>query len=74
MFKTIELVGRERILDALNVLLFLRDELLVLEVYRQFLLDDDVDLPIDASLFNELDNEDVENTDLINPFMFFYPD
>jgi hypothetical protein len=30
----------------------------------------DVDLPIVASLFNELDKEDVENTDLISPLMF----
>ena len=56
------------------MLLFLRDELLVLEVSKQCLLEDDVDRPIDASLFNELDNDDVENTDLINPFIFFYPD
>lgn len=33
-------------------------------------LEGDVDLPIEANLFNELESDDVEKTDFINPFMF----
>lgn len=48
------------------------DNELLFEVYNPLMirLEDDVDLPIDANLFNELERDDVENTDFINPLMF----
>ena len=54
-------------------LLFFDTELLF-EVYNPLIirLELDADLPIDASLFKELDKEDVENTDFINPFMLLF--
>lgn len=58
----------------MTILEFLDNELLLFDVSRPFiiLLDDDVDLPIEANLFSELESEDVENTDFINPLMFVF--
>lgn len=52
------------------MLVFFDNELLFV-VCKPFiiLLDEDVDLPIDANLFNELESEDVEKTDFINPLI-----
>lgn len=36
------------------------------------LLEEEVDRPIEASLFRELDRDEVENTDLIRPLMFYF--
>jgi len=57
----------------MTMLEFLDKELLF-DVYNplMILLDDDVDLPMEANLFNELESEEVENTDLIKPFMFVF--
>lgn len=47
------------------------DNELLFDVYNPLiiLLEDDVDLPIEANLFKELEREDVENTDFIRPFI-----
>ncbi len=60
-----------RFLDDITILEFFDNELLF-DVYKPLiiLLDDDVDLPIEANLFKELEREVVEYTDFIRPFMF----
>lgn len=71
MVETYELEGLEtKFLDDITMLEFLDNELLF-DVYNPLiiLLEDDVDLPIEANLFKELEREDVENTDFIRPFI-----
>lgn len=62
-----------RFLDDITILEFFDNELLF-DVSNPLiiLLEDEVDLPIEANLFKELEREDVENTDFINPFMFVF--
>lgn len=71
MVETYELEGLEtKFLDDITMLEFFDNELLF-DVYNPLiiLLEDDVDLPIEANLFKELEREDVENTDFIRPFI-----
>ena len=66
-----------RVLEGLDEIFLediMREEFLDkerLDVSRPFtiLCDGEVDLPIEANLFNELERDDVENTFLINPFI-----
>jgi hypothetical protein len=71
---TYELVGRDISFEDDIILVFFDNELLLFDVYKPLIirLEDDVDRPIEASLFNELERDDVENTDFINPFMFVF--
>lgn len=59
-----------RFFDDIMMLVFFDNELFF-EVYKPFiiLLDEDVDRPIEANLFKELESEDVEKTDFINPLI-----
>lgn len=62
-----------RFLEDITILEFFDNELLF-DVYKPLiiLLEDEVDLPIEANLFNELEREDVENTDFIRPFILVF--
>ena len=65
--------GRFRDECGITRLLFFDNELLF-DVYSPLIirLEFDVDRPIVASLFRELDKDDVENTDFISPFMLLF--
>jgi len=68
--ETYELEGLEtRFLDDITILEFFDNELLF-DVYNPLiiLLEDDVDLPIEANLFKELERGDVENKFFTMPF------
>lgn len=69
MVETYELEGLEtRFLDDIIMLEFFDNELLF-DVYNPLIiLLDDIDLPIEANLFKELERGDVENKFFTMPF------
>ncbi len=59
-----------RFLDDITILVFLfREDPLEVSKPLTKRLEGEVDLPIEANLLRELDREEVEKTDLINPLM-----
>lgn len=59
-----------RFFDDITILVFLfREDPLEVSKPLTKRLEGEVDLPIEANLLRELDREEVEKTDLINPLM-----
>lgn len=64
-----------RFLDDITMLVFLlREDPLEVSRPLTIRLEGEVDLPMEANLFRELDREEVEKTDLINPLMLPFLD